>query len=52
MAPSPKRKIQALGPGLLTFGEAGTSLDISAQVTSGKIDATLEQVRDSILSNM
>lgn len=38
MAPSPKRKIQALGPGLLTFGEAGTSLDISAQVTSAKIE--------------
>ncbi|WP_282939122.1 hypothetical protein [Corynebacterium auriscanis] len=36
---SPKRKKHTLGPGTLTFGNVGTILDISCQVTEMKISA-------------
>jgi hypothetical protein len=36
--PSPKRKILSLGPGTLAFGEVGTELDISCQVTACSIE--------------
>ncbi|QFG13040.1 major tail protein [Gordonia phage Schiebs] len=35
---SPKRKPLSLGPGTLTFGQVGTELDVSCQVTAASIE--------------
>lgn len=36
---SPKRRHLTLGPGTLAFGETGTDLDISCQVTAASVSA-------------